>query len=422
MPQPRVCSDGHARRFELLAELSALLAPPQPPPGWEFLPSRSNARQIPACPEAILASLENKFSRDELHAVRIARRDSAGSVRLSPVLGVAGAPALVLRAAPEAPPFDFVGVDGSLVASDPPSFHASRDVATRVASGETRLILAAGDPSDLMILSLLGMPVTSFHGLASLSGLQARRLFGISLPHESPLPAERLASVTQQGYSIVLVGWTIHRMDPTLPAALATVVRHLQQVNVAFDSDVLNSQTVRIWRPIPQQIEKLAAARSLSDSTLLFDRMWRSVLTNTHALSHVVRQLSQAPLNYHAARRQLEARRGDEGHVPREQIQQEIAGLSNAFEQEMVEPLVRGAMSAEDDLERALMLQAAGVLRRWHATDETVVHFQQTVVGGMPSPEEDAQRAAEHLAACDQLIRLQRALQSRQPRRRRRRS
>lgn len=154
---------------DIYAELEALLQPASLPGPWRHLPAPPDYRN-PAPLQSLrslASSLREKYTEEELVSAGVFVRRPRLSINPHLVLGNL----LLLRRAPDEPPYEIVSVAGCISGSQPPVLAALEDAAT-----QRRLEVFEGDMfatftlADAAVLQSFGYPAVPAAGLADLRG------------------------------------------------------------------------------------------------------------------------------------------------------------------------------------------------------------------------------------------------------------
>ncbi len=271
-------------------------------------------------------------------------------------------------------------------------------------------IFVAFSAEDWVILRSLGLPATISTGLDQLRGDQARRLCDHTVSH--PLQP---AAITTDGYQLLLMGASLALPKHQFPEGLSILVSHLLQIEDAYGFDV--GERVEVWPMDPPEHESIFAATRFRDSALARRCIWESAEYSLPADGFLEHIRTQAANDYPAKRRDLlrilEKARKPGRLVGASEIAARLEAFRCTFDLDVVEALLKDAMSTADSLERCLFLAAAELMGLWYQSLEVVRTAQ--IQGGLsedhvPHPRD----IRDQLCVVDSFVKLHKELLKRQ--------
>lgn len=382
---------------------------------WGFLTPVAGVRNLAAAGAALIDELSEEFTPEQLEAVRVLVRRGDNQLEMNPVLMGESARGLFLRRTKDEAPFDIVNQNGSLTTNDPPAFGCGRDYFTKRFSGDTKSVLVAFSDDDLVVLRTLSLPCTSAAGLATMNGEQLRRLFLDGAPGSSVNASSQAqaVAVVSGGYRLVLTGCRVSELNNGLHGEITSVIERLLKAEDAFGFDT--SRRVGIWQPTARELSRIRSAAEFQDRALVRKLIWESVNRSTRSARQFEEETtSRKATEYDAARRELLrtiSRARDLGFQSSE-VAKRLEAFNRSFDKNIVDSIIRDAMSTTDSVDRALLLAASELMGHWHKTS-SLVRSTQDGVSGRYHPREEPlhpEELKERLRVVDGLVRIHREL------------
>ena len=384
-----------------------------PPHAWDFLERVRSIRQLTGDGSAVINSLEEEFSDDELEAARVFVPAPNDELCLSPVLGVAPPTFMVLRRDQDGPPFDLVSQAGSVTTDDPPAFHICDDHFTQAWGRRKKRILVAFSMHDVAVLRMLSLPCAPACGLEQMDGDQLRRLLDVRVKRNGRTQrTEHLAAICQNGYQLTLVGWQVAELQNEIPEGLNELVSHLRKAESAYQCDT--QERVEVWRPVGSEWDRIRSAVAFADRDLIRSLVWTSVSRSTSSLRRFEKAMSSRKVDYFAARAELlEAIKcARKVGLHTDEVASKLDELNRAFDKTVVDTMIRDAMSTSDSVDRSLLLAAAELMQHWHRSSELIQSTKPSHDGRLYKRDEAFRpdELTDRLRVVNGLVKIQREL------------
>jgi hypothetical protein len=188
----------------------------------------------------------------------------------------------------------------------------------------------------------------------------------------------------------VLIGWSVAELKNEQLGGVASVVDRLLKAEDAFGFDT--SRRVGVWQPTAREFNRIRSAAEFQDRALLRKPIWESVSRSTRSARQCEEEAaSRKTTAYGAARREsLDAiARARELGFQSGQVAKRLEAFNRSFDANVVDAIIRDAMSAIHSVDRALLLAASELMGRWH-TSSSLVRSTQDGVSGRHHPPEEA--------------------------------
>ena len=315
----------------------------------------------------MLARLTTEFTESQLEEARVCFRDENNELRLSPPVAGNPSPFLIFRRSKQAQPFDLVNQRGSLASDDPPIFSCREDYFTNQFVGRSGRIIAGLSDNDMALLRQLGLPCAPACGLDRMNGQQAKRLLDPSLDGNDR------AHVARTNSHIYLVGMQIANLSLEKPALLEAVVRTIRDAVITYRKS--SSQHIHVWDPKPDEFDRLCSAVRFSDRQQIRQVIWESMNYSSMSIAkYFEKHMQKQSDDYIEARRELLDAISHARKVGFEtpDVREKLALLNQTFDSQVIDAIVRDAMSSRDPVDRSLLILASDLMRHWQRSDDMV--------------------------------------------------
>jgi hypothetical protein len=387
---------------DIFQQIVAACAPVRFQRPWGFLSCQSDCFGGIANCTAMLEMLRQQFGDAALQEAGVLQQPKDGPPLVHPGL-TSGEGIVVLRPSPDAPPADLSTSHGCL-SGLPPLFATAQDRWTQEAHELCPLFFAVFSLRDLRLLRSLGLPVALAAGLDQLNAKTLRlmaKAFDVSSAHapdsipkvapasaapdcngsllegreaKTPQDTTSRQSCADMGLQsrrlLIIVGWSLSDLSLGIPGGVAPLARHLARAEESLDLDVEN---FAVWVPTPDEVEKIRFASQVRDEESL-----RRLVSHAQNLLEIQEFLDLAKPpdpkppkvteDYISLRRKLAAgfrEQAQSGSAPPD-LQQTWKRYEAQVRLELVEPLRRQALEAEDPALRCAGDELASLLELLH--------------------------------------------------------
>ena len=342
-------------------------------------------------PHDALASLQRRFSDQDLVAAGVAKRGTFGELQIVSALCLTGGTVMALRRSPTEPPFDFTTGRGSLAGVGHSVISALEDSGRAALVEETGMMLAARRIKDVATLDLLGLPATSGFGLSSTRLSDCEKIdvkYGEGLPRfvaSDPEQDEEVVETTDgedDSYwetpasdesaafrpMLVLVDQLGHRPEAEPSNWLRNTVRWFAKIRKHTG---LRFAGVWIWQPDDDFTERLNFAFQLKDRAQIREVILQGLtsLIGIENFEEPAGVQTDSESNFLPARRGLIERLGIGMTDPAAQggqLADSISDYDSAVRLELVEPLIDWAQSRTNPVICVVGAQLADVVTLLH--------------------------------------------------------
>jgi len=397
----------------IFQSIERLSSPVHPKEAWSFLPPSRSFRRLSISNFQLVEQLRRLFSDDELVAARVLVRQSNGGLALNNVLGGDVVCGLFVRDTRDGIPVDIVNQRGSLATSDPPAFNMARDHFAADWRRDNRMMFVTFSGDDLAVMRLLGFPCAPSAGLATMNGRQFARLLGDSR-HSLGGTADntRPAAIATADLRLVLVGWHVAELRNEPPDELRAIVAHIQDADAVYALPALDR--VAVWRPSGHHFDRIATAVRFRDRRAAQEMVRQSIHRcpqSVRSFIHAERRESDATyLAAHERLRRELARAPTMGSLASTELRSRLERTRQTFEQDVIAPMMRDALAADNPTDRALQIAAAELARQAHESSPLIRSTADVITGGRRSCTNGSSidELKEHLRIVDTLIKVAR--------------
>ncbi len=380
---------------------------------WDFLPPVAGVCDLSVATKTMDLLIE-QFSSEQLEAAHILVRGSNNQLALNPVLAGHSVRGLLLRRSKDEAPFDIVNQRGALTTGDPPFFACVHDCFTQSYSGESRSVLAAFSDDDLIVSRMLSLPCAPAVGLATMNGEQLRRLFAEPTISRHGMTSQGPAAVpTLCDYQLILTAWNVAALKNELPEGAACVVKHLLKAEDAYGFNA--TERVRVWQPSARELSRIRSAVEFQDRPLVRTLIGQSVSRSSRSVKRFQAESANPDTtDYGAARRELlrTITKARQLGFQAPEVTKRLEAFNRAFDESVVNAIIRDAMLAPDSVERALLMAASELMGHWHNSSQLVRSTQRSISERRNARDEvmDPDDMKQRLRVVDGLVKIHREL------------
>ena len=324
-------------------------AEPAPLPRWlNGIGSAPNAWRLVVEPDVLLATLQGTYSAEALRlaGVTVTNRQTQ-AIGLHSDLSTPPR-TLVALCRPNGRPYDLVVQRGCLREPGPAVLAAYRDIHFRGALEANASIFITATIDDMIVLRSLSLAAITMSGLDRLAGENVNRFRKLML-NDTGAPYLPLWA-----HTVVLVGWSIARLDCAEPAGFDGTIGHLRRLNECLG---LSLDYVQIWQPTNDQIEAFSFVLRCGRDNDRVDQLLRHVEKSSRWL--IDRPEATLSSTFGELRRAEKYRLDTDLRHAQHQIKMLYQRLVN-------DPLIDAAAACSDVGARSLNLIAARLAEQVH--------------------------------------------------------
>lgn len=384
---------------------------------WHFLSSNVNVRQHSGDAHALLETLQNEFSTEQLESAKVVQVEDDGELILSPILSDGDSVFVPLRHSADEAPFDLMSEKGCLTSDVPPSIIAYQDwTATKYFGNSLGNILVAADIRSVDVLRSQGFSAAVIAGLDTLHGPQLNQLCGKrDFDRDSQtrlLP--QLEEMQQKEISLTFAFWDVANLNSQVPENVQVIATRMARVSEYLGVD---PEHLKVWRPTINEINEITDAANFGDRIVALLAIQSSLENSVFRLTDYFLDLRR-PEDYGGAQHDFVAKidRARQLNYESPELSESRDHFDRVFERTVVQPLLNEANSSSDSMRRVLLLTAAELTKQWHESNRFVRAARHGVLrcddprSGPAISEETNQRRL----VVDQLLKIYRELHRKQ--------
>lgn len=307
--------------------------------------------------EHALTHLQQNWDERDLIDSGLLRRTD-GRAAIAKRLACEG-PLLALRAAKDQRPFEVVGARGNLSYRGIPLLCALDDFQTKKQLQASRgNLFLTSEIWDAAVLRALGLPAITATGLAAATIPNIEDLaLRFGWKENGSADENEQNTPTEGPLRLIVVGWRVSTLDSTEPGGLPDLAALLVQFERHMQLDL---QDVGIWRPIETDLERARFLLERNEFNMVRDGFIASAADCCRSLTSFLKATGDSTEFVDALQRLREI---SEGRITSHSPEAARRLYGSAVDRELIEPLIRRALSTTDPYRRNLTAMAADISR-----------------------------------------------------------